>query len=533
MKSSVPAKVHRLLTILIVVLSGTSLTMLFFLSLACRAFITFDNEALVITKNRSLFLPVAMLLFVLLILSGIVLKRIRPEILFCIGAVLYLLAGIYIFRNIDHTARYDQQYIFEDAGHINEGNYTVLGHERYLGRWPNQLGFLTWERALSVIRHSYRFYMLVNLLLIIGINFLLWRITTCILKLLQLKNGARLVENFTLLLVHLFLPHLLYFTFLYGTIPGLFFALAGVLALLHAGFGKHRWILVILSGLLLGTGVLMKQNYMLACISVCIILVLGILRDGKWIRLAVVAWIMICAVGMNRACIRYYETLSGHTLKGIPLIMNVAMGLHGDPYLPEIGHACGWVDGYNEVAYKLSGYDPDTASAEAWADLKGRAEFFRKNPAYMRDFFRQKMISTWCDPMFQAIWSGPLETCGAEPAKTPMLRQLYRGEEAYQRTAAYLNAFAVLMYGLCAAFSFRRIRRKVHEIELLTFVYFMGGFCFHLISETKGQYVYMYFLCLLPAAAAELASVYDHLDKAFSGLTSGRRALISKQTGIS
>ena len=50
---------------------------------------------------------------------------------------------------------------------------------------------------------------------------------------------------------------------------------------------------------------------------------------------------------------------------------------------------------------------------------------------------------------------------------------------------------------------------RLNSVMLYFVLYYLGGFSFHMISETKSQYVYVYVLCLIPAAAAVLSRSHE------------------------
>ena len=501
--------VFKIAAVFILLAGAASLTFLAVSAIRYRVFITFKEENAVFTHNSPLVFLFAALFGSVIIASGKLLGKIRPCIFFAAGAALWLALGIYIIHNVDHVSKFDQEYIYEEVEHINEGNYTVLAPDRYLGRWPDQLGLLTFERIVSVAGYSHRAFMLINLIEIIGINFLLWRITAA-------ATGYNVTaQNYTILLTHLFIPHLLYLTFIYGTTPGLLFMLVGVLALIRF-WEKGGRFRIVLSGAAFGLAVMAKKNYQVACIALIVVLILELFIRLNWIPVVIAGAVMIAVTGIHGEVISYYEHMSGYSLKGMPLIMNVTMGLDGDPYQTD-GRCCGWVDGYNEVQFKLAGYDPAAASKVGMHDFKERVSFFMQNPVYARDFFVKKLTSTWCDPTFQSVWSGPTQEWGAQPARTELLRSLYSGGRVYRALELFEECMIIFLYTICAAGLYVQLYRllktkpgsahlsRLNAAMLYFVLYFLGGFSFHMISETKSQYVYVYVLCLIPAAASAAA----------------------------
>ncbi len=511
--------VVKIIAALILLTAAVSLTFLAVSAIRWRVFITLKEENAVFTGNSPIIAVSAAAFGALVIFSGRFLEKIRPCILFAVCAAIWLVLGIYIVHSVDHVAKFDQEYIYEEVEHINAGNYTVLAQDRYLGEWPDQLGLLTLERLVSIAGYSHRAFMLINLVMIIVINFLLWRITAAA------SGYSAAAQNYTILLTHLFLPELLYLTFIYGTTPGLLFMLTGVLALLMF-WEKGGAFRIAVSAVFFGLVVMAKKNYQVACIALIIVLFLEFINYKKWIPLLIAVTVMISSIGIHGEVISYYEHVSGYRLRGMPLIMNITMGLQGDPYQTE-GRCCGWVDGYNEVEFKRAGYDPAAASAVGMRDFKERLSYFARNPVFARDFFTKKLISTWCDPTFQSVWSGPTQEWGAQPAKTEFLRSLYSGGKVYRTLELFGDLLIIFLYSVCAAGMYLQLFRllkkapgdtsaaehmdRLNSLMLYFVLYYLGGFSFHMISETKSQYVYVYVLCLIPAAASVLCKAQQKL----------------------
>lgn len=53
--------------------------------------------------------------------------------------------------------------------------------------------------------------------------------------------------------------------------------------------------------------------------------------------------------------------------------------------------------------------------------------------------------------------------------------------------------------------------RKKFPVTILFYLWIVGGFMFHMVSETKSQYVYMYVFALIPTAAYEVNLIKEML----------------------
>ncbi len=116
--------VFKIIAVLILLAGAASLSFLAVSAIRYRVFITFKEENAVFTHNSPLVFLFAALLGFIIMASGRILGKIRPCIFFAAGAALWLALGIYIVHNVDHISKFDQEYIYEEVEHINEGNYT-------------------------------------------------------------------------------------------------------------------------------------------------------------------------------------------------------------------------------------------------------------------------------------------------------------------------------------------------------------------------------------------------------------------------
>ena len=149
-------------------------------------------------------------------------------------------------------------------------------------------------------------------------------------------------------------------------------------------------------------------------------------------------------------------------------------------------------------------------------DLRKRIVTFLKNPLYAGHFFFQKVYSTWTEPTFQSIWTGPNRWERNQETFTPLLQSLYEGRSAYRIFHFLMSLLLWTLYTTAAIYLFhllRNIQPDFPSTQLAGAIFLIGGFLFHLIWETKSQYVYMYILLLTPYAAQGFEILLSYLDK--------------------
>ena len=518
-------------------------------SLIYRVFIVMDmREMPVYYRNSFLILPETAALLAILYFLRRFLVKIPACALFTGLSLLWLAAGLYIIFRTEPYLHSDPFMIFKYVLRFNEGDYSGFEKGFYMNMFPYQLGFLTYERFLSVISTDLRLYYFANLVLVLLAAFYQWRAA----RLLFEDND--LAVKYTIVLSFLFLPLLFSIMWMYGQIPGFSFLCGAFLFLVRYLRGKGWWNILICA-LFSAISYQMKMNYMIGVIAMAIILVLYFIRPpvpsesgsagsaGKNSSIAgikaglvryIVPIVLLFAVviGGNKAVRGYYKNVSGYDFgNGTPYMSYLAMGLQ------ESGNtrAPGWYNGYVFDLYLDNDSDANIASQLSKEYIKGRLPEFAANPTYTYRFFRDKITAAWCDPMFQSVWSGPIPDEGSDRTSDPILRNIYKGGRLYEILEAFMNALNVLIYACSLVFcgwTLKAVFSKpcsgdaaasaapaqktgsagaggAEPAILFYMIYFIGGFIFHGISEAKGQYSYMYVYSLIPLAAYVLAYLFS------------------------
>lgn len=151
--------------------------------------------------------------------------------------------------------------------------------------------------------------------------------------------------------------------------------------------------------------------------------------------------------------------------------------------------------------------------------IKERFQTFAKNPKYAVSFFGEKIITTWCEPTYQSIWSGPLISMNCSTT-VEFLRNLYSGESVYELFASLMNILTVLLFGFSLVFvswNILHTNSQILPLDLFSILFFLGGFLFHLFWETKSQYVYPYVVTLVPSAARGMNIFFESIQKHIHG----------------
>ena len=419
------------------------------------------------------------------------LVKIKEKHLFLVLAAAYVLMGIYLIGNVDHTLRADALSLSKAARELLNGvaaQRFVKGG--YFYEYPHQLGLLLYQRFLYSLANDPGISFLANLGFVLGINYLIFKIT-------DLVFADRLANLIAILMAFGFLPQFFFILFAYGTIPGLFFQLAAFYYGLRF-CADHAWRHMIPAALGSCMAVLLRQNHLIGIIALGIYLLLDWMKKPSC-RQMVFLTVLLLSVLLPGRC------LTSHFLgeaKGAPPVLWVAMGTDLDNQV----RGPGWYDGSNRRIFQSADYDSEAASRAGMEKLEKNLQKIRERPGEAAAFFLKKNVSQWCDPLFQSLWSGPLEDCG-QYTKTPLLRSLYNKGFGEAILATVMKLYMLVFWGLCLVYLVQH--GADHTQWQLPFLLLVGGFLFHTVWEGKSQYIYPYLFGLIPFAAFALSDVFD------------------------
>ncbi|MBZ5836918.1 hypothetical protein [Streptococcus salivarius] len=424
--------------------------------------------------------------------------KLPSKIILLLGTIFYLVLGIYLIIHQNDILRHDALEVYKSAKNLNQLNYSSLKQlVGYLYKYPHQIGLVTFERVLLFIfgSNNIKALFFVNLILCICDNFLLFKITE------SLFSDSN-VNKILLVLSFLFLPHIFFILFVYGINYGLFLVLLSLFFLIRF-IDDKKWINLVGTLIPLVLAVIIRSNYIIMAMTIFIILILDFLRTKSWknILLAILPFILISL--LNGLLVNSYEKASKISeIDGEPKIAWVAMGLDDNPTYNRLP---GWYDAYVENVYTKHNGNEDKITNDSKKLINSRLNTFLKNPGYTVNFFKNKFISTWTDSLFQSVWSGPNSSMPVEGQSVngKLMSSIYRGGIAYKILYYYSSVILIIIYiGAMISMLISMRNMRTSNLFILVFtIYLTGGVLFHLIWETKSQYVYPYVYLLLPLTA--------------------------------
>lgn len=395
---------------------------------------------------------------------------------------------------------------------LANGDMTPWTKENYLEVYPNNNGITiyayvvlllcgkNYEKMCIALQYLNVLWMAVTMLAIYGI---------C-----KLTFGSKIRAGWMYVATALYLPYVLFISYIYGTVIGMAFAMLAIL-FINLFFEKRKWWWGLLSAVCITFAAIMKMNYLIVMIAIIIMCVMDMIE--KWDKKALInalaiVLILICYVGGSKAFNKYIELKTGYEVgEGMPRLAWIVTGLRWQ-YVDSPGM---W-DNWSEYTYKLVGCDSDAMEQQAREQLKLILEKHKTIPGYTKNFFRAKIQNAWNNPMYDSLeiyknrtslrdipdWVNGL-IYGAGNKKMFVIMNVLQS----------LILFGSLLYVLLGL-------KKIDAKQLIFAIIFIGGFLFHLAWEVTYLYMICYMVLIVPYAvlgfnyAFNLVNVF--LDKGIS-----------------
>lgn len=368
-------------------------------------------------------------------------------------------------------------------------DYTDVMPGGYLAAYPHQSGLVIFHWVLIWLfgERSPLAFQYLNVGAYVGILILLGALARDI-------GLGKLGQLLSTLLGLMMLPLVLYTTFVYGTLLGLFCAMLGLRCALRVSM---HWVYGIFCLGFLAASIVFKSNYQIFAIGCLLyILVTGLLK--KQPRIFVLAAGLILVILFSaRVPVLILERKTGYDLhSGCTALSWVVMGLGNSS-----DKGPGWWDNYNMESYLAAGMDPNVQKQQAMIDL--RETLSRFTPGSALSFFAQKTATQWSDPLYESVWlnRGMLGyTAQKVPGSAwPAWVTALLSDRGDRTLALLLDPLQTI---LCCGFVLFALLPGSHKKEEgdLPSVILVGGFLFHLVWEAKGQYTLPYMVLAIPLA---------------------------------
>lgn len=416
------------------------------------------------------------------------LLKIRLKHLALFTSLFTFVIGIIWILGVQMGVSADSGIIVNHAYEFAIGNYGGL-EDVYYQHYPFQLGFTLFCQvffSLLSLNNKAIFFEIVNLICIIFTYLAL-----IIFCKICFKN--EMYAKYSSIFCMFCMQSILFSCFVYGIIPALMLSSWSILLyFLYKKTNKLYFLPV--SAFLLGIAVLLKYNSMITLIAMIIISFIYILKskDIKYCGFIIIA--LLFTMGLKSTVICWYENKGNIDFSNSePLAGWLAMGLQESKSAP------GWWNSYNYDNFEISGRDQEIAKENAYKNISLSLTKFNEDRIYFLNFFKNKVLSQWNEPTFESLWFGTTRDSYIE--RKGIFKEAYINIDD-NFFYYYMNFYQQFVYVFVFVFLIYDIKNTNTNMESMVFVLtIIGGFFYHLFFEAKSQFIFPYFILMIPLAA--------------------------------
>ena len=319
----------------------------------------------------------------------------------------------------------------------------------------------------------------------------------------RFMGADRATSVIVILISGLWLPTILYNSFVYGNVPGLSCAVLSI-DLWFLFFKKGKMIQIVLSILFLLLAFCFKSNFLIVAIAMIIYALFKGISSKKVLRgLAASAALIVslCAVTIISGIV--VKARSGEPLKeGMPTISWVDLGLSESVAGP------GWYTDNAKVSYQAADFKKAGHESICRENIKNRMDHFKSNKAAAIDFFIRKTASQWNEPTYGSFWI----LRGSEKEANAVINS-FSSYRTYVKVVSIMDIIQLFIILGCVFFVLAfRDKEKTLEALLLPMV-FIGMFLFHIVWEAKSQYAFLGIVFMLPVSVLGYVKLPDSIKR--------------------
>ena len=382
----------------------------------------------------------------------------------------------------------DCESCFSVARNMLKGDYRdwyvdANSNAGYMFLFPYQITLVLFEMLLMILFSDNAFivFQIINIIFFVASIFAMYRTYKCIFN--DKYNETMAASAL------LFFPFAAYTVYCYGTMIGFAFSMFAVMYM-YIYFDKRKLQYLLLCALMSTASVLFKKNYMIIMVAIILFLLYDAIIQKKW--KSVLGTGMIFAIYfLALASINNYIGKAINTVmpKGVPMLGWIAMGMDDAVNTP------GWFDGYQLWAYGKANFDHDK-SIEIYIDhIWYRTKQYVKSPKYFFNFYKDKIVSQWNNPTWEAFEI--LDENNTRVENTWIKKEMRKPNRLKYMyilniLQTIINSGLIIYTGSCWM-NFK----KISVYQLIYPVILIGGFLFSIMWEAKNQYcVPFYFVCV-------------------------------------
>lgn len=373
--------------------------------------------------------------------------------------------------------------------------------DNYLTVYPFQYGIITlWEILIIFFKdNAVSAYQVIQIVMTGIANVYLYKIVKLFSK------NEKFELSFLLLTLLWIIPYLMApYAYAFGI--GLSLSICSLYYFIKY-LRLNKIVDIVLASIFVILAIYLKMNYAILAIAyvVYIIFIYNSRLVAK-LKLIVIA-VGILLLGMNSVNIA--ARIFGKNLlpAGVPMTAWLMMGSPIDDFYsdPEsLNRNPGFYNGYNWYLAIESDYNQEKMKEIISQDFDKLTTFISNNPLKTVEFYYYKLIGTWDSRDF--------------------LANIYMtGDGVFDRNSAYLKNLDTGVQGLIidqitnigtsliflGSVAMLLLKRKniINNEFCIIVIWFIGGFLYHMLFETKPIYVYPYVTILLPLAAIGISEL--------------------------
>ena len=406
------------------------------------------------------------------------------------------ICGIIWITSVDRQPVGDQAFIYGGASYFIEGQYSFLEKNGYCDMWPHQLGLIAVVELLFRFVGTYNYFALqiISVGFTVGISILGY-------LLVRFMSDNMAVVLAYCILMSACLPMFFYTGWVYGDIPSTFFMMATAYLLLkYKRSGNWRYLPFMILAVVMA--ILVRKNSLIMLIALCLTAgVYVILHRDKKLFLALVLSALLPGL-VYAGIYKMYEVRSGtKILGGIPAASYFALGMQ------ESTSGNGWFTEYHKKVYWASDSDPKLAAEVSWQDVKTRWEVFKNDPSYAWQFYREKVLSQWNQPLYQSLFFSAQYKEGMEPDPDSLDAKIHGQYLSTVLTICDRIQF-IIYFGMMCYFLFA-VKKGSNILQHMLAATMIGGFFFSIIWEAKARYVLPYYIIMYPMAVLGYGQLFQ------------------------
>ncbi|SET24974.1 Alg9-like mannosyltransferase family protein [Pseudobutyrivibrio sp. C4] len=382
----------------------------------------------------------------------------------------------------------DQGAVFGIAKSWASGDFeSTFAQGGYFDRYPQQQGIIILLYFFIKIFgiHAVIAYRLVNTLMLVAMYAVMCRY-------IEQHYSVR-AKIMLQILCCVFIPPILYTTFVYGNIISTSLCAISIINLLdYRDYAKTSNIVMALIAACLA--IFIRGTSFIFVFAEFVYWLLITIKKFELRKAFIALALILVLVSTNKIVDITTYSISGlHAGKGMASESWIAEGLIEQPDR----RYDGWYNGYAANTYAESGFNHDEHKKIAHEFLSERVNDFKHDPKHAVKFFTGKNASQWNNPTFDCFWINQFMYRYDEQPHAGSDRLLY--EPHVYNISKLLNylQFMILMLSMIGLV----IEFKNPENIVLFAIVFIGGFLFHSIWEANPQNTLWYYVFFMPIAA--------------------------------